>query len=348
MIRYSNEETKRDLCISILKNRNDDLQGALLSKNPDSINSVCVLLRAIAFVGPAAVQLTNRKVPLESISDLPQLIESPRTRYRTSLWIAAVIREDPQQTGRQLLLRQDIMAALLSHLASDRGHLLHEVSPFPLFHVAAASVPHARAVERAAVAAHEARALRLGGSERAALRLPAAAGERRAAALRAQPLRAGRLLPVPAAGVLFADVAPADDAVPHAGDAESLPLRLRPRALPRRAPRPPRGALPPLRPRRQRRFRRGRPRAAPLGAGTAGLRRLVQHRRLPHRAAAPAARAAIRRLRCAANRLRRRLLRADPHVALPRCALARRRRQKKALFRSCWRRASPPPRPKWC
>ena len=129
MIRYADDQTKRTLCISILKNRNDDLQGALLSKSIESINSVCILLRSIAYVGPAAVQLTNHKIPLDSIQDLPVMIQSQRTRYRVSLWIAAVIHEDPQMIGKQLLLRPDVMSALLSRLSTDRGHLLHEVRP---------------------------------------------------------------------------------------------------------------------------------------------------------------------------------------------------------------------------
>ena len=134
MIHYSDESKRKELCLTIFKKDHSDLIGAFLSDNPSAINSVCVLLKAVADVGPAAVQLFSQRVPLATIRKLPEMIISKKTRYRVSRWIAAIIREDPDVSGKQVLLRPDLMSSLADGLNEDGPFLLNEVVSCRCFH----------------------------------------------------------------------------------------------------------------------------------------------------------------------------------------------------------------------
>ena len=72
VIHYSDESKRKELCLIIFKKEHSDLIGAFLSDNPSAINSVCILLRAIADVGPAAVQLFSQRVPIATIRNYPK------------------------------------------------------------------------------------------------------------------------------------------------------------------------------------------------------------------------------------------------------------------------------------
>ena len=110
-----------------MKKHSDDLMGSLLSENWFAINSACNVLRVICFVGPAAVQLSNQKVPFSAIRNLPEMIRNTKTRYRVVRWINAMIRNDPQNLGKQVLLRQDIMSAIVESIYRDSDFLTNEV-----------------------------------------------------------------------------------------------------------------------------------------------------------------------------------------------------------------------------
>ena len=126
-IRYGSDTLKRDLCLRICRKENNEVLGALLCENYDTVNSVLILLNAIANVGPVAVLICNQVMPISSIRNLSEMIRQKRTRYRTSRWIATIIREDPEEVGKQILLRPDIMSALAEGISNDRGFLLSEV-----------------------------------------------------------------------------------------------------------------------------------------------------------------------------------------------------------------------------
>ena len=95
--------------------------GALLSENWYAINSASTLLRAICVVGPAAVQLVNQKIPFSAVRNLPTMIQNPKTRYRVSRWVLSMI------IGKQILLRQDIIAALAEGIYRDSEVLVNDV-----------------------------------------------------------------------------------------------------------------------------------------------------------------------------------------------------------------------------
>ena len=110
-----------------MKKHSDDLMGSLLSEKCFAINSACNVLRVICFVGPAALQLSNQKVPFSAIRNLPDMIRNTKTRYRVVRWINAMIRNDPQNLGKQVLLRQDIMSAIVEGIYRDSDFLTNEV-----------------------------------------------------------------------------------------------------------------------------------------------------------------------------------------------------------------------------
>ena len=124
VIRYADEHKQKELCLTLFKKDHSDLIGALLSENDAAINSVCALLRAIVFVGPAAAQLLNQYVPLATIRKLPEMITTKKTRNRVARWI---IREDPDVTGKQILLRPDIVSALAEGIHQDGTFLMRDV-----------------------------------------------------------------------------------------------------------------------------------------------------------------------------------------------------------------------------
>ena len=101
--------------------------GAITSENKYSNNSVCTLLYAICNVGAAGVQLVNQKIPINTITQLPSMLTHTRTRYRSCRWIISIIRNDPEIVGKQLLLRQDIIAALADGLHHDGEVLMKDV-----------------------------------------------------------------------------------------------------------------------------------------------------------------------------------------------------------------------------
>ena len=113
VVRYADEHKQKELCLTLFKKDHSDLIGALLSENDAAINSVCALLRAIVFVGPAAAQLLNQYVPLATIRKLPEMITTKKTRNRVARWIIAIIREDPDVTGKQILLRPELRSGYL-------------------------------------------------------------------------------------------------------------------------------------------------------------------------------------------------------------------------------------------
>ena len=110
-----------------MKKHSDDLMGSLLSENWFAINSACNMLRVICYIGPAAVQLSNQKVPFSAIRNLPDMIRNTKTRYRVVRWIDAMIRNDPPNLGKQILLRQDIMSAIVEGIYKDSDFLTKEV-----------------------------------------------------------------------------------------------------------------------------------------------------------------------------------------------------------------------------
>lgn len=116
-----------------MRKHSDDLLGALLSENWYAINSASALLRSICVVGPAAVQLVNQKIPFSAIRNLPTMIQHPKTRYRVSRWVLSMIRNDPQNLGKQILLRQDIIAAIAEGIYRDSEVLVNDVR-FSLIH----------------------------------------------------------------------------------------------------------------------------------------------------------------------------------------------------------------------
>ena len=79
-------------------------------------------------MGPAAAQLLNQYVPLVTIRKLPEMITTKKTRNRVVRWIAAIIREDPDVTGKQVLLRPDIVGALAEGIHQDGAFLMRDVS----------------------------------------------------------------------------------------------------------------------------------------------------------------------------------------------------------------------------
>lgn len=101
--------------------------GALSSENRYSNNSVCILLRAICDVGAAGVQLINQKIPLNTVTNFSELLSNTRTRYRSARWVAGILRNDPDLVGKQLLLRQDVIAALADNLHRDGEILMKDV-----------------------------------------------------------------------------------------------------------------------------------------------------------------------------------------------------------------------------
>ena len=126
-IRYGSENLKKELCLTILRKQNADVMGAINSTNTYSNNSSCILLRAICEVGPAGVQLLNQKIPITTISNLPTLLSNTRTRYHACRWIGSLIRNDPEIVGKQILLRQDLIAAIADGLTNDGEILMRDV-----------------------------------------------------------------------------------------------------------------------------------------------------------------------------------------------------------------------------
>lgn len=127
VLHFVDEAKRKEMCLTIHKKDRSELIGAILSENQNAINSVCMLLKSIADVGPAAVQLFAPKVPIASIRKLPSMMTARKTRYRVVRWILSLIREDPEGTGKQIMLRPDIMSALTEGLYQDGDFLMREV-----------------------------------------------------------------------------------------------------------------------------------------------------------------------------------------------------------------------------
>ena len=134
VIHFIDDAKRKEMCLTIHKKDRSELIGAILSENQNAINSVCTLLKAIMDVGPAAVQLFSQKVPIASIRKLPEIIKTRKTRYRVVRWILAIIREDPDNSGKQIMLRPEIMSAVTEGLYQDGEFLAKEVISIPILH----------------------------------------------------------------------------------------------------------------------------------------------------------------------------------------------------------------------
>lgn len=56
------------------------------------------------------------------------MITTKKTRNRVTRWITAIIREDPEVTGKQILLRPDIVSALAEGIHQDGTFLMRDVA----------------------------------------------------------------------------------------------------------------------------------------------------------------------------------------------------------------------------